>query len=172
MSRELPTIETETPATPLEERLVAYLDGELDAQESRAVEELLSRDSQARETLERLERAWHLLDALPRSEVGDRFTQSTLEMVTVAAEDEIRQQTVQRPWRRARRWLLGVSATLLAALGGYLAVDAWTPDPNRTLLEDLPVIEDLDEFRQIDDLEFLRLLYKEGLFVQEGGDEG
>ncbi len=172
MSRELPSIETETPATPLEERLVAYLDGELDAQESQAVEELVSRDPQARETLERLERTWHLLDALPRSEVGDQFTQSTLEMVTVAAEDEARQQAARRPWRHARQWLLGLSGAVVAALAGYLAVAAWAPDPNRTLLEDLPVIEDLDEYRQIDDIEFLRLLHKEGLFLQEPGDEG
>lgn len=172
MSRELPSIETETPATPLEERLVAYLDGELDAQESHAVEELVSRDPQAREVLERLERTWHLLDALPRSEVGDQFTQSTLEMVTVAAEDEIRQQAAERPWCRARRWLLGFSGAVVAAVAGYVAVAAWSPNPNRTLLEDLPVIEDLDEFRQIDDIEFLRLLHKEGLFVEEAGDEG
>jgi len=172
MSRELPSLETETPATPLEERLVAYLDGELDAQESRAVEELLSRDPQARETLERLERAWHLLDALPRSEVGDQFTQSTLEMVTVAAEDEVRREAAGQPRRRIRRWLLGMSGAAAAALAGYLAAAAWTPDPNRVLLEDLPVIEDLDEYRQIDDIEFLRLLHKEGLFTQEAGDEG
>lgn len=172
MSRELPSIETPSPATPLEERLVAYLDGELDAEESRLVEELVSRDPRAREALERLERTWHLLDALPRSEVGDQFTQSTLEMVTVAAEDEVRQHAAARPWRRIRRWLLGISGTVAAALAGYVAVAAWTPDPNRTLLEDLPVIEDLDEYRQIDDIEFLRLLHKEGLFTQEAGDEG
>ncbi len=172
MSREMPSVPTEAPATPLEERLVAYLDGELDAQESRAVEELVSRDSQARAALERLERTWHLLDVLPRSEVGDGFTQSTLEMVTVAAEDDLRRQAAERPRRLVRRWLLGLASAAAAALAGYLAAATWIPDPNRALLEDLPVIEDLDEYRQIDDIEFLRLLHKEGLFSQEAADEG
>ena len=48
-----------------------------------------------------------------------------------------------------------------------------TPD-NRELLEDLPVLENLDAYRQVGDIQFLRTLARERLFDQErtSGDEG
>jgi hypothetical protein len=58
---------------------------------------------------------------------------------------------------------------LLAALaGGFFTVVRLAPDPNRQLLEDLPVLENLDEYRQVDDIEFLRLLRAAGLFGGHG----
>ncbi len=55
---------------------------------------------------------------------------------------------------------------------GFFAVVLLMPDPNRQLLEDLPVLENLDEYRQIDDIEFLRMLRDAGLFREAGRDAG
>jgi len=159
----------------LEEQLVAYLDGELDDQSNRRVEELLATDPRARDTLERLEGTWDLLDSLDRVHVDEVFTKSTLEMVAVAASDDVEQEQAEAP-RRRRRWWLAVGAGMLAACAvGFLVVWLLRPNPNDQLLEDLPVLERLDQYRQIDNVEFLELLLanQEELFPEdeEEGDE-
>src|SRR5437868_14946863 len=61
--------------------LVAYLDGELDADASQALETRLARDPVARAELEQLRRTWELLDYLPQPEPSAAFTHRTLERV-------------------------------------------------------------------------------------------
>ncbi len=73
------------PATPPDEQLVAYLDGELDPESSRHIEELLASDAQVRRRLQEMERTWDLLDDLDAAPAGNQLAQSTLEMVAVAA---------------------------------------------------------------------------------------
>ena len=48
---------------------------------------------------------------------------------------------------------------------------AMLPDPNRQLLQDLPVLENLDQYREIDSLDFLRLAAHEKLFPENGGGD-
>lgn len=157
----------------LEEQLVAYLDGELDDQSSRQVEELLASDPKVRETLEKLEGTWDLLDNLQQSQPEEVFTRSTLEMVAVAAEEEVRRQQAEAPRRRRRRRLLGGAGALAAGAAGFLAVALFWPDRNETLLEDLPVLEHYDQYRQIGDFQFLERLLenKDKLFGEEADDE-
>ena len=64
-----------------------------------------------------------------------------------------------------------IDAWIAAAAAGFLTVAGLRGDPNRQLLSDLPVLQRLDEYRQIDDLEFLRMLHREGLFGEEDGHE-
>lgn len=158
----------------LEEQLVAYLDGELDAEASHQVEELLSADPKVRQTLQGLDRTWELLGELETPQVAERFTQSTLEMVTVAATEDTERSREGAARRRQRRWLT-VSGSLAAAAGvGFLTVLAvWqlTLDRNATLVDDLPLLENLDEYRQIDDVQFLRELHAARLFAEEESDE-
>ncbi len=154
-----------TPSTSLEEELVAYLDGELDADACRRIEELLASDPKVRQTLHRLEQTWQLLDELDRCEVDEAFAHSTMELVAVAAEEEVRQ--IQAQSKRLRRWLLPAGGLAAVAAAGFLAVMLLRPDPNREVLQNLPVLENLDEYRQIGDIDFLRALEREGLFTKE-----
>ena len=158
--------------TTLEERLVAYLDGELDDEGSRRIEQLLATDPAVRETLEKLEGTWDLLDNLERAHVDEVFTRSTLEMVAVAAADDVEKERAQAPRLRRRRRLTAVAGMLGAGAAGFLAFWMLWPDPDRQLLEDLPVLERLDQYRQIDDFEFVELLleHEEDLFAEEGDD--
>jgi anti-sigma factor RsiW len=158
----------------LEEQLVAYLDGELDDASSRRIEELLASHPNVRDTLEKLEGTWDLLDSLGRAHIDEVFTRSTLEMVAVAATDDVEKEQAEAPRRRRRRWLIGGAGLLAAGAAGFLAVLLLRPDPNRQLLDDLPVLERLDEFRQIDRVEFLELLLEnqEELFPQVPEAEG
>jgi hypothetical protein len=148
----------------LEEQLVAYLDGELDAESVRRIEERLGSEPEVREALNRLEQTWDVLDELGSTPVGDGFTRTTLEMVAVAAQEDVEHAKVEVPLRRRRRrWLLG-AGILATVAAGFFTVYSVLPNPARQLLQDLPVLENLDEYRQIDDIKFLRLMKEKGLF--------
>ncbi len=154
----------------LEEQLVAYLDGELEDEEVRRVEALVTADPKARELLAGLERTWAVLDRLDRTPLDEVFTRTTMEMVAVAAEGDLGRQRAEAPRRRHRRRWIGAGALLATALAGFLVAARFWPDPNRRLLEDLPLLEDFDEYRQIDDVGFLRMLHEQGLFAKDAGD--
>lgn len=155
-----------------EEQLVAYLDGELDANSADAVEQRLARDESFRALLARLQNAWDLLDELPQPTVDESFTQTTVEMVAVKMSEGAASETVAMH-REARvrnlGWIVAVAA---CSVVGFFGVRQWQTGPDRALLHDLPVIEKIDEYSEVEDLEFLLALYEEGLFVDDGlGDE-
>lgn len=158
MSNAPPPAQPSPPQDALEEQLVAYLDRELDEAASRQVEELIARDPKVQDAVTKLEEAWDTLDQLGRSDVDHMFTRSTLEMVAVAVEQEVKAEQDELP-RRRRRYRLAVAASLLvsAALGFALAAKFW-PDPNQQLLADLPILLRLAEYRQVDDAQFLQRL--------------
>ena len=158
----------------LDEQLVAYLDGELDAEASSRVEGLLASDAEARRKLQELDRTWELLDELDSPQVAERFAQSTLEMVTLAAAEDVKQSRTGLLWTFA----IAGGSLLAAGLAGFLSVALLAPDPDRELIRDLPVLEKLDQYRQIDDIELqiddielLRWISRAGLFVEEDSDE-
>lgn len=155
----------------LEEQLVAYLDGELDAEASRRVEELLATDPRVRQTLQQLDRTWELLDELDKPQVAESFAQTTLEMVTVAAGEDVRTGLTQTRRRRRRRWAIAGGSLLAAGLAGFLAVALFAPDRNEELIQDLPVLQNLDEYCQIDSIEFLQMLNQQDLFTEENGED-
>jgi anti-sigma factor RsiW len=146
------------------EELVAYLDGELTPQESRAVEEKLARDETYRLRLRDLQQADDVLDVLPRADVDENFTRSTVEIVALRVEDDIEEQEQQTS--RTRWWSLGgLALGVLVALGvGYGVVGTLVSRPNEKLLRDLPVIDNIDLYRHAESIEFLRRLDHEQLF--------
>ena len=162
--------EHETAQDPLHEQLTSYLDGELDADGVRRVEERLTRDAVYRAELQRLERAWDLLDRLPRAAVQDSFTKTTMEMVAVAAAEEAAAVQASLPHRRRRQRLLGAFATLTAGLVGFVIGHSLWPNSNEQLLRDLNVLQNFELYYQADDIEFLRLLDREGVFNEGDSD--
>src|SRR5262245_34562944 len=83
------------------EELTAYLDGELDEEQARAIESRLTRDPAARAEADTLQRTWELLDYLPRPEPSPAFTHRTLDRINTRET----QHAAAR--RRRRRWLAG-----------------------------------------------------------------
>jgi anti-sigma factor RsiW len=154
----------------LREELVAYLDGELDAERSRRIEQQLADDPETRRAMQELDRTWHLLDELDAPAVDEDFTRTTLEMVAVAAVEDAENLEVEVPRRRRRRWVFVGGGLLAAALAGFLAVYLAAPDPNAQLLHDLPMLENFDQYRQVDNAEFLRTLDHEKLFTEDVDD--
>ena len=150
----------------LRETLVAYLDGELDAEGERRVEQLLSTDERVRIELQRLQSTWDLLDRLPRSAVGGDFTRSTVEMVALSVEQDVR----PAGWKVGRRVPVIVGGLIAACLLGFIAVRL-SLDPHQTLLRDLPIAEHLEAYRQTPDVGFLRQLDKAGVFNEVSSRE-
>ena len=169
MSDQHSTPENESSAVELHDELTAYLDGELDPESVRRVEDRLARDAEYRDELHRLERTWNLLDRLPRATVSDEFTKTTIEMVAVAAGEDAEAVQHVVP-RRGRGRLYSALAALAAGVAGFFIGHSLWPDPNRQLLEDLNVIQNFDQYYQADNIEFLRLLDSQGLFADPEGD--
>ena len=149
----------------LDAQLVAYLDGELDEPATRGIEQRLASDPEFREALGRLERTWDVLDSLGRADVDEKFTASTLEMMVSAAGDEVHEKQREAPRRRRRRRLIGAGGLAAAAAAGFLFVWLSWSDPNERLVQDLPVLENLDQYGQIDDVKLLEMLHEEKLFA-------
>jgi hypothetical protein len=151
----------------LQDELVAYLDGELAPEASRRMDELLASDPRIQAEVHRLQTAWELLDELPRTEVDEVFTRSTVTMVAQAVSEEIEAAALGRPQRDRRRRLAMGAGFAAACLAGFLAVGLLAPDANKELLRDLRVYQDLDPYRQAGDVEFLRQLKNDDVFPPE-----
>jgi hypothetical protein len=143
------------------EEIVAYLDGELSPEESARVERRLASDESYRQQLQGVERAWKALDELPLPGVDDQFSRTTMQLAVRAAADEVQEKTAALPIQRRRSrlatWLVAAAA---AALGALVVRLAWQ-NPERMLLADLPVIDNVDAYSQVDRPDFLRMLQTE-----------
>lgn len=148
--------------------LVAYLDGELDTVASQHVEDLLATDASVRGELHKFSQSWELLDELPRVDVGESFTRSTVEMAAVAAGHDVEQDAAREPLRQRLRSLLFWGVAAVGSAAGFIGALTLFPDKNERLLRDLPVIQNVDEYLNVDKIEFLERLRDEGVFSAEG----
>ena len=152
------------------EQLVAYLDGELDAESSLQVERRLAEDAEFRRELQHLQRTWDMLDELPKAEVSEAFTQTTVEMVVLSAELES-QEEGKRVVRSGRLlWSIGGGGLVATAFISFWLMFTYLSRDNERLVRDLPVIEDIELLRVADNMEFVRQLDNSGLFDEEVDD--
>jgi anti-sigma factor RsiW len=149
------------------EDLVAYLDGELDADAARRIEERLRTDETLRDELHRLDRAWNVLSTLPHAEADASLTKSTVEILALETEDDFGRGATRRRRQRLAAWATAAAMLFAAGLMGTLLAGAAWPDPDAPLLRDLPVVEQLDAYQQAGSVEFLQSLRERGLFVQD-----
>ncbi len=156
----------------LAQQLVGYLDGELDAQQARQVEEALAADPRVREEVWQLEKSWQLLDELPRTQVDQSFTRSTVEMIALKAEEDLVKVQAQIPQRKRRAGLIGAALLLFAAVAGFFTVATMTERADKQLLDDLPIVENLDQYREIENIEFLRMLQSRDFQQPEAKHDG
>jgi hypothetical protein len=143
------------------DELVAYLDGELPPEECRRVEERLAADADYRQQLRDLDQAWEALNSLPATNVDEHFTQTTIEMVTVAAQREASQHAAQVGAASRKRYWRWALAGLAAAVVGFTATRTFLPDADDALIADLPLIQQVDVLSQIDSVDFLQRLIED-----------
>ncbi len=152
------------------DQLVAYLDGELDAEGSLKVERRLAEDESFRRELRQLQSAWDMLDALPKAEVSDSFAQTTVEMVALSAERDLEEQHESTQRKKQWAWWLGGGGLAVVVLASFWLSSLVLARPNEQLVRDLPVIEDVDLYRYADSVDFLKQLEQSGLFDEEVED--
>ncbi len=150
-----------------EAQLVAYLDGELDSAANEEIERRLCEDAEYRLRLRQLQQSWDLMDLIPQVDVDQSFTQNTVAMVAVRATKDANVEQSRRRKLRKQRWWATLAGTAAAFLAGYVFVYQYVQRENRQMLQDLPVIERMEEYRYADSVEFLRMLDQEGLFAEE-----
>ena len=150
---------------PNDEALVAYLDGELSAEQRMHVELQLAKDANYRQQLSQLQQSWDLLDALSKAETDEELTRSTIAMV---AQDQ-RTATADRKGlaslygRLPRHWM----TLAVAALIGFLAIRLPMHAGRQQELRDLPIAHNLDLYRYAEGVDFLERLQAEGIFAEE-----
>ena len=143
------------------DELVAYLDGELQGEDRRRIEQRVGSDAAYRRRLVELEQSWNLLDELPKAEAAEDFTRSTVSMAVVMAEQETKPW-----WMMPSHWL---KAALAAALG-FVLLGLPLVAKRRAALRDIPVMNNMDLYLHAESLEFLELLDEEGIFDEVDDD--
>lgn len=164
-------LESDLPIDPIDELLVAYLDGELPPPEAEMVERKLADSEDVRRRLQRLESSAEMLVAcLPRSAPTQAFTQATVTLAAKAAEQETSARLMAQQRTTTLWWGIGICLAV-ASLGiGYWGTYEYLQAPNRQLQQDLPVIQHYDEYRTADSVDFLKQLREAGLFQEELDD--
>jgi len=158
------------------EELVAYLDGELPDESALRVEKSLVDDAAVRSDVEQLTKTFDLLDLLPASKASDGFAEKTLTAIrtqesipNTKVTDKISSVEKSQPnvSRRAIAWgtrCIAFLGLMFAATTGFNGAFKQGSEPIDELLTELPVIQRLDEYQEIGDVEFLRILSESGLF--------
>ena len=149
-----------------DEKLTAYLDGELDADAAREIEDLIAENPDARRRMQELDRAWDMLESLKPAGVGEAFTRTTVELVQLENDGA----PSRRP-ARFRRYLVYLSVAAVCFVCGFGATSWFFTYQDNRLLRDLPVVERLDAYLQVESIEFLRKLDEDGLFAKEESGE-
>ena len=161
--------------------LVAYLDGELDADDSRSVESKIALDAAVRTKAAEYKKTFDLLDFLPKPEPSPTFTTRTLtrlQPVPANASGSTPGLSVSRlamPAPRRRLWpelCLWLLALVAAGAGGFFGHSFARPYLNPSEAEkfdraDLSLIHDLPLYAGVDDFEFLKKIREAELFDDE-----
>jgi anti-sigma factor RsiW len=139
--------------------LVAYLDGELDDADARAIATKLAHSATARREVETLEKTWDLLEYLPRQKASEDFAARTLsEVWRNDVKGNQLGSAILANTRRALLTLAWIAVGLLAFGLGYVLVHRVWPNPTERLTRELPIAEHLDEYRAVGSFEYLKEL--------------
>jgi anti-sigma factor RsiW len=161
------------------EELVAYLDGELDEQRSRAIEARINTDPAVRAEVEALRRAYDLLDYLPRPEPSPNFTHRTLDRLAAVSQGVAKAPlppgAARRfPWRvlvtsLAVMLCLGLGFVVAPAIPGVEAKPTLSPtsDIDKLLERDQSLLERLRIYRHVTDVPMVNELDRPELFGDE-----
>jgi len=151
------------------ELLTAYLDGELPDSECIAVEKRLGEDPSFHNLMRELQTTWDMLDSLPLVKPNSQFVNTTVEMAVAG-------QFKRRSF--ANGLLKGLLLLLIPATAfglSYFFKRESIEQPERELVNDLPLIENRDRYTKaiVEDsaeggIAFLRSLYDDGLLGEPG----
>lgn len=150
-----------------DELLISWLEKELTGDQRSLFEKRLAESAELRKKLEDLRTTWDLLDSLQVDPAGKDLARSTMEIIAVAAQDEIAQKQIK--FKKSRRFFRAValSLILLTICGGGIFGMLFFPDPGKQIEKDIPVIFLLDQLESVDNFHFLVRLKETGLFLND-----
>ncbi len=152
-----------TPVDPMDQTLVAYLDGELSDAETEKVEADLMTDPVMQRRLRELQATWDMLDELPSKEPNEAFLKSTIELAVASSNKK------RIKWHR---WPIRIGAMALAfglaAWGAQQITHSRQMAPFERFVADLDFLEYARMYEKIQDFEFLQLLYESNTFSASG----
>ena len=147
------------------EDLVAYLDGELPDEQVQQIDRIIAGSEVARHEVEALARTWEMLDVLPPTPASEDFASKTMTNLKVMETPlRLTDQWWYSHFRRIWVVLGWITSLVLCGWLGYMVTRHWIPNPNEEILRDLPVIENLDQYQEVREIEFLNELKKSSLF--------
>ncbi len=150
------------------DNLPAYLDGELDEAQTRRIESLLVQNSVARNDVELLSKTYDLLDELERPDAPKDFVEKTL---ATAKLEQIKTPLSDQPWFQTTQkvgiLLSWTVAFIIAAVAGFLITNRFVTDGSDKLVRELPVIQNLDRYDEVQSVEFLNQLTVEKALLEE-----
>jgi anti-sigma factor RsiW len=156
------------------EELVAYLDGELDPAAAEAMATRLSLDPHLRAEADALQRAWDILDVLPRPQPSAAFLTRTVSQVIPTAAASATAVVPTLPPMSAGRsgglfWGVSVILILVAGLGGYVGRALLVPrgQEYEQITRDAALLHNLRLYRTVEDLDYARQLDDPTLFGEE-----
>ncbi len=152
---------------PLNEQLVAYLDGELDGEQSAEVEKQLRQDSELRRTAEALDRTWGMLDVLEPVVAGNEFSQQTMKTVVATYSRPVQEQSlsVRRVLaalfsRQSLAWCVIGSAGALCGLGlSQLYGPSEQSVQAEQMLREIDMLDRYPLYRIVPDVDALKSLH-------------
>jgi len=149
-------------------QLIAYLDGELPAEESEVMERELATEPALRQAADSLDRTWQMLGALEEASASGEFTKKTLTSIrTVSSTDTPRTLPLGKAQSRLHKLLTATLALLLWTFAGFVGCSAGlllvrnapaSATPDEELLKNLDLLLDYQNMRQIPDARFLQQL--------------
>lgn len=129
--------------------LVAYLDGELNEEESNRLERQLANNPPLRGYAETLDRTWQLLDTLGEATASGEFTQKTLASLSAVSHQEFADQMPSS--KRRSDWVRSIPVTRIAlwTLAGFLGSSIGlllgrSSQASKTDSEDVQLLQQLD----------------------------
>lgn len=147
------------------EDLVAYLDGELPDAKSQSIDQVLARSEVARHEVEALARTWEMLDVLPTPKAPPEFTERTMTNLKVGETPfDVTQQAWFGTVKKGAVALVWIAALTASAWFGFQITYALIANPSQQLLVDLPLIQKIDQYREVESVDFLDKLQKSRLF--------
>lgn len=140
---------------------VAYLDGELNEERTRGIEQLLASNEVARHDMESLATAWELLDELPQENAPKDFAEKTI--ATLKMEDQqipLHEQVWFQQAEKHGRFVIGWVFVLCCGMAGFLIARSVPPSRADALIHEYPLLEHFDSYQEIGSTDFLNQLQK------------
>jgi anti-sigma factor RsiW len=141
--------------------LVAYIDGELTEDESRAIATKLTQSATARRDVESLKKTWELLEYLPRPQASGDFSSRTITSIRALDSRGGSWDLTARAWLGQASKLALCLLVAAVSLGMGFALTRWVwPDPAGRMARDLSLAEHWEEYQEVGTFELLDELAK------------